>query len=212
MKINYQRKMEEELQKIKASDTKPKLLLHSCCAPCSTYVIEYLAAHFELSVFFFNPNIFPDTEYAKRLEEQIRLVQEMKLPYVVDVIGTEHEPDCFYEAVKGFETVREGGERCWKCYTLRLDRAAAYAAEHGFEYMTTTLSISPLKNAQKLNEIGMALGEQYGIKYLLSDFKKKEGFKKSIVLSEAHGLYRQDYCGCVYSKKEAEVRNHEKTD
>jgi len=212
MKINYQKILEKEIQKNAKEGLKPKLLLHSCCAPCSTYVIEYLAEYFEITVYFFNPNIFPDFEYQKRLEEQIRLVKEMDIPYNIEVIGTDHEPDSFYDYVKGYETIKEGGERCWKCFELRLQRAAEYAATNDFDYFSTTLTISPLKNAQKLNEIGLELEAKYGIKFLQSDFKKKEGFKKSVNLSEKHGLYRQDYCGCIYSKKEAEERNNEKAD
>ena len=210
MKQNYHRMMEKEIESLQKKEVRPKLLLHSCCAPCSTYVIEYLAAYFEITVYFFNPNIYPDHEYQKRLQEQIRLVEEMALPYHVEVVGTDHEPERFYEAIKGCEHLPEGGERCWRCYALRLERAVRFGAENQFEYVTTTLSISPLKSAQKLNEIGADLEKRYGIKYFFSDFKKKEGFKKSVALSEKHGLYRQDYCGCVYSQKEAEERQRQK--
>ncbi len=169
-----------------------------------------LSEFFEITVFFFNPNIFPEIEYHKRLEEQIRLVKEMNLAYEIEVIGTEHEEDAFYKAVNGLETVKEGGERCWECFELRLARTAQYASEKNYDYFATTLTISPLKNAQKINELGIGLEERYHVKYLRSDFKKKEGFKKSVQLSEKHDLYRQDYCGCVYSKKEAEDRTNEK--
>jgi len=210
MKINYHRLMEEEIRNIKKAGVKPSLLIHSCCAPCSTHVIDVLSEFFEITVYFFNPNIFPENEYHKRLEEQIRLVKEMNLAYEVEVIGTEHEEETFYNAVKGLETIREGGERCWECFELRLDRTAQYASEKNYDYFATTLTISPLKNAQKINELGIRLEERYHVKYLRSDFKKKEGFKKSVLLSEKHDLYRQDYCGCVYSKKEAEERMNEK--
>jgi len=202
--------MEEEIRNIKKAGVKPSLLIHSCCAPCSTHVIDVLSEFFEITVYFFNPNIFPENEYHKRLEEQIRLVKEMNLAYEVEVIGTEHEEETFYNAVKGLETIREGGERCWECFELRLDRTAQYASEKNYDYFATTLTISPLKNAQKINELGIRLEERYHVKYLRSDFKKKEGFKKSVLLSEKHDLYRQDYCGCVYSKKEAEERMNEK--
>lgn len=212
MKINYQKELEKLIEQNLKVGIKPRLLLHSCCAPCSTYVIEYLVDYFEITVYFFNPNIFPDYEYQKRLEEQIRLVEEMEIPYNIEVIGTDHEPEIFYNSVRGLESTIEGGERCWKCFELRLERAAQYASINNFEYFSTTLTISPLKNAKKLNEIGQLLEEKLGVKFLKSDFKKKEGFKKSVKLSEKHGLYRQEYCGCVFSKNEAEERKNEKTD
>lgn len=198
--MNYQKELDKLLIKLKKEERVPTLLLHCCCAPCSSYVLEYLSEYFKITVFFYNPNIDPESEYTKRILELQRLIDSMNLKHPVSFIAGQYDSERFYEMAKGLETVKEGGERCFKCYELRLREAAEIAKEGEFEYFTTTLSISPHKNAQKLNEIGQRLGEEYGVEYLLSDFKKKNGYKRSIELSEEYGLYRQNYCGCVFSK------------
>lgn len=205
-RINYQVELEKTIKKLQAEDRVPTLLLHSCCAPCSSYCLEYLSRYFRITILYYNPNIFPAEEYAYRISEQKRLVSEMEFVHPVQVLGTDYEPEVFYRAVKGMEELPEGGERCFVCYELRLREAARIAKEQDFDFFTTTLSISPLKNAQKLNEIGAALAEEYGVAYLHSDFKKKGGYQRSVELSAEHGLYRQNFCGCVYSKLESEKR------
>ncbi len=200
MKINYQRELDKILESL--NEEKPTLLIHSCCAPCSSYVLEFLSKYFKISVLYYNPNIYPEAEFAKRLDEQVRLVREMPLENATEVIDAGYNPKEFYDAVKGYEEEKEGGARCEKCFRLRLDKTAEIAKEKGFEYFTTTLSISPLKNEQVLNKIGEGLAEKYGVKYLYSDFKKKNGYKRSIELSKEYNLYRQDYCGCIFSQKE----------
>ena len=182
----------------------PSLLLHSCCAPCSSYCLEYLSQYFKITVLYYNPNLFPAGEYERRVFEQKRLVVALPTKYPVTLVEMKGEPEEFYSAVKGLEHIREGGERCFACFRLRLERAARYAKENGFDFFTTTLTISPLKNAQKLNEIGEAAGVKFGVRHLPSDFKKKNGYKRSVELSKVYGLYRQDYCGCVFSKRERE--------
>lgn len=178
----------------------PTLLLHSCCAPCSSYVLEYLSRYFHIVDFYYNPNIAPESEYRKRTEELKRLITQMSLVHPVRFVEGTYEPEVFYEAVAGHEADPEGGARCMICYELRLREAAALAARIGADYFTTTLSISPLKNAEKLCEIGERLAKEYQVHYLPSDFKKKEGYKRSIELSKEYGLYRQNYCGCVFSR------------
>lgn len=202
-KINYQKELEKELEKIQKEGQVPKLLLHSCCAPCSSYVLEYLSTFFEITVFYYNPNIYPEKEYRKRVVEQQKFIEEFEWKHPVSFIEGNYDTTRFYDMAKGLEKVREGGERCFKCYELRLRESAELARANGFDYFTTTLSISPMKNAQKLNEIGGKLADEYGVKYLSSDFKKKNGYKRSIELSAEHELYRQDYCGCVFSIREA---------
>ncbi|MDY3030688.1 MAG: epoxyqueuosine reductase QueH [Clostridia bacterium] len=197
MKTNYQIILEKETEKL--NGRRAKLLLHSCCGPCSTYVLEYLSTYFDITVLYYNPNIYPEEEFFKRREEQERLIGQMFPHGDVKFIGCDYDSGDFYSAVKGLEHEPEGGERCFKCYRLRLEETAKRAALGGFEYFTTTLSISPHKNAQKLNETGGELAEKYGIKYLYSDFKKKNGYKRSCELSAEYGIYRQNYCGCVYS-------------
>ncbi len=182
----------------------PSLLLHSCCAPCSSYCLEYLSRYFKITVLYYNPNLFPAGEYERRVSEQKKLVSALPAKYPVTLVEMKGEPEEFYSAVKGLEHIREGGERCFACFKLRLERAARYAKENGFDFFTTTLTISPLKNAQKLNEIGEAAGVKFGVRHLPSDFKKKDGYKRSVELSKVYGLYRQDYCGCVFSKRERE--------
>lgn len=205
-KINYQKELEKTIADLQRSGRVPKLLLHSCCAPCSSYVLEYLSQYFEITVFYYNPNIYPESEYSKRIVEQQKLISELPVLHKISFVAGEYDKDRFYEMAKGLEDVPEGGERCMRCYELRLREAAKMARDGGYDYFTTTLSISPMKNAQKLNEIGSQLGEEYGVRYLLSDFKKKNGYKRSIELSREYGLYRQDYCGCVYSWTEAQKR------
>ena len=203
--INYQKKLDAFLAELTSQNLeKPKhLFLHSCCAPCSSYVLEYLSQYMEITVFYYNPNISPEKEYQSRVEEQKRLITEQPHRYPVHFQAGEYIPQDFYQAVKGHEKDREGGERCFICYELRLREAAKLAKEGRYDYFTTTLSISPLKNAAKLNEIGETLSQEYDIPYLYSDFKKKNGYKRSIELSAEYKLYRQNYCGCVFSKHEA---------
>lgn len=199
--LNYSNETEKVIEQIKKTNTKPSLLLHACCAPCSSYVIEYLSKYFNITIYYYNPNISPIQEYNFRLEELSRLLKEMKEAENIEILPCEYEAEFFYQMAKGMEQEKEGGERCFKCYKLRLEKTAEAAKEKKFDYFTTTLSISPYKNAQKLNEIGKELSEKYNIPYLYSDFKKKNGYKRSIELSKEYDLYRQDYCGCIYSKK-----------
>lgn len=208
---NYQREMEETLKALGELRKRLRLLLHSCCAPCSSYVLETLCPYFDITIFYFNPNIGEEEEYARRAEEQRRLAACLDVPGDVAYLEGEYCPQRYYEAVCGLEGLPEGGERCFRCYALRLTETARAAREGGFDFFTTTLSISPLKNADKLNEIGQALEAQWGVRYLCSDFKKKEGYKRSIELSRLYGLYRQDYCGCVFSKAES-LRRRERKD
>lgn len=201
-KINYQKKLDEIIDDITKHGETPDLLLHSCCAPCSSYVLEYLSQYFKITVFYYNPNISPEEEYRKRVTEQKRLISQLPSKNPVDFIEGDYKPQDFYDIAKGMEDIPEGGERCFSCYRLRLEHAARLAADMGFDYFTTTLSISPYKNAPKLNEIAEELSEIYRVKNLPSDFKKKEGYKRSIALSAEYNLYRQDYCGCIFSKLE----------
>ncbi len=209
-KVNYQKELDKLILELKKEEKVPRLLLHSCCAPCSSYVLEYLSQYFEVTVFYYNPNIYPESEYTKRVLEQQKLISEMRFKYPVTFIAGNYDSEKFYNMARGLENVKEGGERCFKCYELRLREAAKIAKNGEYDFFTTTLSISPLKNAQKLNEIGMLLAEEYGIEYLLSDFKKKNGYKRSVELSEQYGLYRQDYCGCVFSMKERKEAENKK--
>ena len=190
-------------------DKRPTLLLHACCAPCSSYVLEYLSQYFRITLFFYNPNIAPEEEYRARLDELCRLTREMGLSEDVSVLEGNYAPERFQSLSEGLEALPEGGARCSLCYRLRLAETARVAAEGGFDYFCTTLSISPYKNAAWLNEIGREEGACYGVKYLVSDFKKKNGYKRSCELSEQYSLYRQDYCGCVYSKEARERQKAE---
>jgi hypothetical protein len=201
-KRNYQKELDQLVETLESENRVPALLLHSCCAPCSSYCLEYLTQYFHVTVLYYNPNIFPETEYQYRIEEQERLIRELPVRHPVEFQSLSYSPQEFYDMAKGFEEVPEGGERCFRCYRLRLEKTAKLAAEQHFDYFTTTLSISPLKNADKLNEIGVELSRQYGVSYLVSDFKKKNGYRRSVELSAEYGLYRQNYCGCVYSREE----------
>lgn len=201
---NFQKELEAIIEQNRKNGIVPSLLLHSCCAPCSSYCLEYLSRYFKITVLYYNPNLFPAGEYERRVSEQKKLVSALPAKYPVTLVEMKGEPEEFYSAVKGLEHIREGGERCFACFRLRLERAARYAKENGFDFFTTTLTISPLKNAQKLNEIGEAAGVKFGVRHLPSDFKKKDGYKRSVELSKVYGLYRQDYCGCVFSKRERE--------
>ncbi len=196
--MNYSIVLEDTLKKL---DGKKKLLLHACCAPCSSYVIEYLSNYFDITILYYNPNIDTKEEFLKRLNELKRFVKEFKTKNKVQVVSLGYNQEDYLEIVKGLESEPEGGKRCIECFKLRLKKACLYAKEHNFDYFTTTLTISPLKNSKIINEIGHDLEEEFGAKYLYSDFKKKEGYKRSIILSHEYNLYRQDYCGCRYSKK-----------
>ena len=195
--MNYQLVLENILKNLEGV---PKLLLHVCCAPCSSYVLEYLSNYFAITVFYYNPNIDTIDEYNKRMEESKRFTTEFKGKYPINFVEVGHLNDEYEKVIKGLENEKEGGPRCFKCYRLRLEKAFLYAKEHNYDYITTTLTISPLKNSQKINEIAHELEDVYNVKYLYSDFKKKEGYKRSIVLSREYNLYRQNYCGCKYSK------------
>ena len=227
---NYQKELDKIIESIGADGkSAPTLFLHSCCAPCSSYVLEYLRKYFRITVFYYNPNISMEDEYRKRVAEQKRLIAAYnaevfgedaltqsdslqaerkqngkKSGYFIEVIEGDYKPECFYEIVRGLEQCPEGGERCFACYGLRLCETAKRARAGEYDYFATTLTISPLKNAVKLNEIGERLSEEYGVSWLPSDFKKKGGYQRSIELSKEYDLYRQDYCGCVYSKEERE--------
>ena len=197
--MNYQIVLENTLKNLKEKKT---LLLHACCAPCSSYVIEYLSNYFDITILFYNPNINNETEYNKRLQELERFVKEFKTNNPVKVISLGYNHDEYLQTVLGLEEEKEGGSRCLKCYWLRIERTFEYAKQYNFDYVTTTLTISPLKNSQVINKIGSELENIYHINYLYSDFKKKEGYKRSIVLSHEYNLYRQDYCGCEFSKRD----------
>lgn len=197
--MNYQKELDQIIEGLLLKATRPKLLIHSCCAPCSSYVLEYLTEYFDITIYYYNPNIYPEQEYIRRVEEQQKLIASMHLRYSIRFQEGEYQPNEFYQLVKGLETAEEGKERCFVCYEMRLNKAAEFAAKNGFDYFTTTLSISPHKNAEKLNEIGARLGLKHKVAYLPSDFKKKNGYKRSIELSKEYGLYRQDYCGCIFS-------------
>ena len=201
-KPNYHQKMLEMIKEHCSKEEVKKLLLHSCCAPCSSYCLELLSEYFEVTVFYYNPNIYPPEEYTMRVAEQDRFVAEFPAKHKITFVEGTYDTDKFYAMAKGMENLKEGGERCFACYELRLRESAEYAKANGFDFFTTTLSISPLKNAQKLNEIGAKLEEEYGIKYLYSDFKKQNGYKRSTEISNEYDMYRQYYCGFVYSKKQ----------
>lgn len=195
-KQNFQLLMERQFESLKGGE---RLLLHSCCGPCSSYVLDVLTKHFDVTLLYYNPNIYPSEEYQKRLGEQLRLLDEMPFEKSVSYMACEYDEGEFLQAAKGLESEREGGARCERCFRLRLNKTAFEAQKNGFDYFTTTLSVSPHKNAHMLNEIGKELEKEYGVKYLYADFKKKDGYKKSVKLSEEYNLYRQDYCGCRFA-------------
>lgn len=205
-KVNYQVILEKTIKEIKKLDYVPTLLLHSCCAPCGSYVLEYLADYFKITVYYYNPNITFDDEYQKRYDEQQEFIKiiNKNSKNKISFLGGEYDTKQFYDKIRGLEGIKEGGERCFECFDLRLTQTAKTAKELDYDYFSTALSISPLKNGQKINEIGIELEEMLGVKFLKADFKKKNGYKRSIELSREYNLYRQDYCGCVYSKKERE--------
>lgn len=217
MKVNYAKELDKILED--SSNRGKHLFLHSCCAPCSSYVLEYLRVFFRITVFYFNPNITEDEEYFRRVEEQKRLIlefnrqlseekirQDASGAFPIEIIEGDYQKELFFDRIKGLEQCPEGGERCFACFDLRLRETALRAKQHQADYFTTTLTISPLKNAAKINEIGELIAEEYGIAFLPSDFKKKNGYKRSVELSKEYGLYRQDYCGCVFSKIERESK------
>lgn len=199
-KINYQKETDSVIESL--NGTVPTLLLHSCCAPCSSYTLEYLSRYFSITVFYFNPNISPKAEFDKRFAEQKRLIETLPSKNKISLICGDYNYDEFLNIARGYESVPEGGERCFRCYRMRLEKTAELAKQNGFDYFCTTLSISPLKNSQKINEIGFDVAEKYGVKWLPSDFKKREGYKRSIELSREYDLYRQNFCGCVFSKSQ----------
>ena len=199
--VNYDRLLDNLISDNISKNIVPKVLLHSCCAPCSSYVIEYLSKYFYLTILYYNPNISPREEYEKRKEEQIRLINSMDTKYKVDIIDVDYDNDLYEDAIKGLENEPERGSRCTVCFNLRLDKTAIMARDGNYDYFATTLTLSPYKNAKLINEIGFELEKKYQIPYLASDFKKKNGYKRSIELSHEYNLYRQNYCGCKYSKR-----------
>lgn len=203
MKTDYNKEMEKILEKIENENACPTLLLHTCCAPCSTAVIKRLANYFKITVFYYNPNISPKEEYEKRKEEQKRFIKESALENIT-LLDCDYENELFTQIAKGLEQEKEGGKRCPKCFKLRLEKTAKKAKEENFDYFGTSLTVSPYKNAEILNKIGKMLEEKYQVTFLPSDFKKKNGYKESIELSKKYHLYRQDYCGCIFSKEERE--------
>lgn len=211
-KMNFQLKLDQMLEEIQQGQEVngriPTLLLHSCCAPCSSYVLEYLSRYFQITIFYYNPNISEGEEYRKRVEEQKRLIREMPVKNPVSFLEGNYDPREYYDAVKGLEQLGERSKRCYACYELRMEKAVQTAKEKGYDYFTTTLSISPYKNADWLNEIGQKLEEEYGVRYLYADFKKRNGYKRSIELSQQYHLYRQDFCGCEFSQREEEERKN----
>ncbi|OGO87529.1 MAG: hypothetical protein A2Y24_07300 [Clostridiales bacterium GWE2_32_10] len=199
MKINYQKVLDETLHEINTTKKNPKLLLHSCCAPCSTYVVTYLLDYFGITILYYNPNIFPKEEYQRRRNEQIRFIGEIRENRSIDMMDIEYEREKFEQIAQGYEKEREGGARCERCFNLRLKKTAEIAKLEKYDYFGTTLTVSPYKNANQINEIGVELEKEYNVKWLYSDFKKNDGYKKSIEISKEYNLYRQDYCGCEYS-------------
>jgi len=198
--MNFQKLLDNEIELIKNNKIKPKLLLHACCGPCSSYVIEYLSKYFDITIYYYNPNTYPESEFIRRLEELNKFI--INFNNNINVIEEKYESKEFYNNIKGLEHLGEKSKRCYNCYELRMNKTAMYAKKNNYDYFTTTLSISPYKNANWINEIGKVLEKKYNIKYLYSDFKKKNGYKRSLELSREYNLYRQEYCGCVYSKEE----------
>ena len=208
---NYDKMLGELLEKHRIQGAVPKVMLHSCCAPCSSYVIEYLSQYFYLTIFYYNPNISPKEEYEKRKKEQIRLINSMPTKYKVDIIDCDYDNDLYESSIKGLENEPERGRRCEVCFKLRLEKTAMIAKKKGYDYFGTTLTVSPYKNCSMINEIGLFISNKLDIKFLISDFKKRNGYKRSIELSHEYNLYRQNYCGCKYSKEfyEKYLRNKE---
>ena len=204
MKQNYYLLFEKQIEEITNKNVIPKLLLHSCCGPCSSQVITCLTKYFDITILYYNPNISPVEEYEKRKEEQIRLINSIDHINKLDIIDCDYDNDLYENVIKGLENEVEGGRRCSKCFYLRLEKTVDLAKKNNYDFFSTTLSISPHKNSYVINSIGESLEKEYNIKWLYSDFKKKEGYKKSIELSKKYDLYRQDYCGCIYSKREKE--------
>ena len=200
--INENLEMEKEIGRIVEKNETPTLLLHSCCGPCSTCVIERLADYFKITVLYYNPNIYPEEEYYKRKEVELDFIKKFPTKNKVEFLDCDYEPEVFKEKTKGYEHCKEGGERCYICYNLRMEETAKIGEVNNFDYFTTTLSVSPYKNSKWINEIGRNLEKKYKIKYLPSDFKKKDGYKRSIELCKKYCLYRQNYCGCIYSLAE----------
>ena len=200
MNVNYQKVLDETIKKIQLNNEVPTLLIHSCCAPCSSYCLEYLSEFFKITVLYYNPNIFPKEEYEFRAREQERFINSFPAKYPISFMKETYSPEEFYAIAKGLEKEPEGGERCTRCYKLRLEHTAKIAKDLNMDYFTTTLSISPLKDAKRLNSIGLELEEIYEVSYLVSDFKKKNGYKRSVELSKEYEMYRQNFCGCIYSK------------
>lgn len=203
-KRNYQREMDVLLEALKKEGEPKSLFLHCCCAPCSSYVLEYLSKYFRITAFFYNPNMNTSKEYIHRYNELVRFIKENTFENQVDIVCGDYVPKEFAQAAKGYEDCREGGARCLKCFELRLRKTAAEAEKAGADFFATTLTVSPLKNAAAINDIGESLGEGCKTKYLPSDFKKKNGYKRTIELSARHGLYRQDFCGCIFSRRQRE--------
>lgn len=208
--MNYQKVMEALILNNEKEGRVPSLLLHSCCAPCSSYCLEYLSEHFQITVFYYNPNIYPEEEYRMRAAEQKQFIAQFPAKHQIRFLEGVYDKERFYQMAEGLKQCKEGGERCFLCYEMRLREAASLAKKQKFDYFTTTLSISPLKDANKLNEIGERLSKEYGVLYLYSDFKKKNGYKRSVELSKEYGMYRQYYCGCVYSKRQRDEEIAEK--
>lgn len=209
---NYAKELEYLIEKNQEQGRVPTLLLHACCAPCSSAVLEYLSRFFAITLLYYNPNIAPYEEYEKRETELRRLVREMDVVHPVQLLPCSYDGQVYCQAVEGLEGEPEGGKRCTACFRLRLEYTAHQAAKLHFDYFTTTLSISPLKNARLLNQLGEEMGEKYGVAHLPSDFKKKDGYKRSVELSKVYGLYRQDYCGCVFSKAQRQREKEERKD
>lgn len=205
-KINYNFEMEKIISNHQKEGKTPTLLLHACCAPCSSAVLERLSSYFKITILYYNPNITEEIEYQKRVVELEKLISKLNTENPISFLERDYNPKVFFDAVRGVEHLGEGSERCFRCYRLRLEETAKKASELGFDYFTTTLSISPYKNSEVLNEIGYELEKKYHINYLCADFKKKNGYKRSIELSNIYGLYRQDYCGCIYSKQERDTK------
>jgi predicted adenine nucleotide alpha hydrolase (AANH) superfamily ATPase len=206
---NFQKELDKLIDRNAQENRVPTLLLHSCCAPCSSYVLEYLSKYFSITDFYYNPNISPEGEYRRRTDDMERFIKEFPVVHEVTFLEGNYDPERFFSEVKGLEQEPEGGERCKVCFRMRLEEAAKIAKELGMDYFATTLTISPMKNAALLNQIGEEVAEIYGVTYLPSDFKKKNGFKRSTELSKEYDLYRQDYCGCVFSKAERERQKRE---